>query len=248
MLQRLVKWGFLEAGKMRVKAILFDLDGTIFDIGERDAFARYLALRDLGYAVSLDDVRKRYRYGLGSMGVFKELGIKLSEKQEKKCIEASFKHFTDRGYALKLTRMHVGAYDALSALSKSYRLGLVTSRNTLSSTEEELGWFNIREFFMLIVTREVAAKYFGVKSLPLLPFEEQRTKLYECAIGLIKMDPREMVCVGDAVGEIEPARKLGIRVIGVLTGFSSKEDMEKASIPTIKNLGELVEILAQSKG
>lgn len=232
---------------MRVKAILFDLDGTIFDVGERDAFARYQALRDLGFDVSLDDVRKRYRYGLGSMGVVKALGITLSEKQEKECIEASFGHFTDRTNALRLTRMHAGAYDALSVLSKIYRLGLVTSRNTLSSTEEELGWFNIREFFMLIVTREVAAKYFGVKDLPLLPFEEQRTKLYECAIRLAKLDPRKMVCVGDAVEEIEPARKLGIRVIGVLTGFSSKEDMEKASIPTIRSLGELVRILDQYK-
>jgi FMN phosphatase YigB (HAD superfamily) len=31
---------------MRVKAIPFDLDGTIFDILERDAFARYKALNE----------------------------------------------------------------------------------------------------------------------------------------------------------------------------------------------------------
>ena len=30
--------------KMKAKAILFDLDGTIFDITEREAFARYEAL------------------------------------------------------------------------------------------------------------------------------------------------------------------------------------------------------------
>jgi len=42
--------------KIQVKAILLDLDGTIFDITERDAFARYQALNELGYNVSLSDV------------------------------------------------------------------------------------------------------------------------------------------------------------------------------------------------
>lgn len=223
--------------------ILLDLDGTIFDITERDAYARYKALKGLGYHVSLDDVKKHYRYGIGSMGIVKELGINFTEKEEKEYIEASFAHFTKRKNALALTKIHAGAYNALSTLSKKHKLVLVTSRNTLSSTEEELGWFNIKEFFTLIITREVAARYYRVKDIPLLPFQEQRTKLYKCAIRLTKIDPKEMLCVGDAVGEIEPAKKLGIRTVGVLTGFSSKEDMENASIPAIKNIAELVKTL-----
>jgi len=233
----------LKHEKVHVKAILLDLDGTIFDITERDAFARYLALRDLGYDVSLDDVKKRYRRGIGTMGIVKELGIKFTEKEEKEFVEASFAHFTKRENALNLTKIHSGAFNVLSSLSKKYKLVLVTSRNSLSPTEEELEWFNIRAFFTLIVTREVAARHYGVKDIPLLPFQEQRTKLYKCAIELARTDPEEMLCVADAVSEIEPAKKLGIRTIGVLTGFSSKEDMEKASVPTIKDLSELVKTL-----
>jgi phosphoglycolate phosphatase-like HAD superfamily hydrolase len=229
--------------KVQVKAILFDLDGTIFDITERDAFARYQALKELGYDVSLEDVRKRYRFGIGRMGIVKELGIKLTEKEEKKYIETSFSHFVKRENALSLTKIHIDAYNVLSILSKKYKLILVTSRDDLSSTEEELRWFNIRNFFTLIVTREVAAKYHGVKDIPLLPFQEQRTKLYECTIALSKIDSSEMLCVGDSVGEIEPAKKLGIKTIGVLTGFSSKEDMENVSIATIPNLTQLIKIL-----
>lgn len=229
--------------KLQVKAILLDLDGTIFDITDRDAFARYQALNDLGYSVSLDDVKKRYRYGIGSMGIVKELGIELPEKEEKEYIEASFAHFTDRENALSLTKIHAEAFGVLSALSKKYRLVLVTSRDTLSSTEEELEWFKIKGFFVLIVTREVAARYYGVSEIPLLPFMEQRTKLYRCAIAFLKLDPDEMLCVGDAVGEIEPAKKLGINVIGVLTGFSSREEMEKASISTIEHLSDLIKVL-----
>ncbi len=229
--------------KVQVKAILLDLDGTIFDITERDAFARYQALNELGYDVSLDDVRKHYHYGIGRMGIVKKLGIKFTEKEEKEYIDASFAHFTKRENALNLTKIHTEAYDALSTLSLKYKLVLVTSRSTLSSTEEELEWFNIRKFFTLIVTREVAARHYTVKDIPLLPFQEQRTKLYECTIELTKIDPKDMLCVGDSVGELEPAEKLGIKTIGVLTGFSSKEDMESASIPTIPDLTQLVKIL-----
>ena len=41
----------------------------------------------------------------------------------------------------------------------------------------------------------------------------------------------------------EKRAKLGIKTIGVLTGFSSKADMENASVSTIKDLTELVKIL-----
>jgi phosphoglycolate phosphatase len=229
--------------KMEVKAILFDLDGTIFDIAERDAFARYKALNQLGHRVSLDEVKRHYHCGIGRMGIAKELGIEFTEKEEKEYVKASFAHFAKRENALRLTKIYNKAYDVLSTLSKKYKLAIVTSRNTLSSTEEELEWFNIRKFFTLIVTREVAATYYEVKGIPLLPFQEQRKKLCKCAIGLMKTDPGDILCIGDSVGELEPAKKLGIKTIGVLTGFSSKEDMENASISTIQDLTQLVKIL-----
>ena len=232
----------MRVEKTNVKAILFDLDGTIFDITERDAFARYKALNELGYNVSFDEVREHYHHGIGRMGIIKKLGIKLTEKKTREYIEARFAYFTNRE-AVSLTKIHNDACDVFSILSKKYKLIIVSSRDALSSTEEELELFDIRKFFSLIVTREVAARYYGVKCIPLLPFQEQREKLYKCAIGLTKIDPEHMLCVGDSVGELEPAKKLGIKTIGVLTGFSSKEEIEKASIPTIHNLTQLIKIL-----
>jgi phosphoglycolate phosphatase-like HAD superfamily hydrolase len=228
--------------KLEVTAIIFDLDGTILDIIERDTFARYKALNELGYNVSLEDIRKHYRHGIGQTDIVEKLGIRLTKKEEEEYIKAGFAHFTTKE-AVGLTKIHAGAHSVLSRLSKRYELAIVTSRDCLSSTKEELKRFNIQRFFSLIITRAVAARYHGVKDIPLLPFQEQRTKLYECAIGLIKIDPKDMLCVGDSVGELEPAKKLGIKTIGVLTGFSSKEDMERASIPTIQNLSQLTRIL-----
>jgi phosphoglycolate phosphatase-like HAD superfamily hydrolase len=226
----------------KVEVILFDLDGTIFDITERDALARCRALNKLGHNVSLDEVRQYYRYGIGRMGIARELGVKFTEKEAKKYIESSFAHFMKRE-AVKLTKIHDGALDVLSSLSKRYKLVLVTSRNTLSATEEELERFDIRRFFSLVITREVAAKYHGVKDIPLLPFQEQRAKLYKCVIGLTRIDPEKMLCIGDSVGELEPAERLGIKAIGILTGFSSEKEMKDVSISTIQNLTQLSTIL-----
>lgn len=227
-----------------MKAILFDLDGTIFDFTERDSFACYKALHQLGYSVSLERIRQHYRHGIGRMGIVEELGIILTEKETEDFIMSRFTSFTNRKNAQSLTRIHKGAYNVLSSLAKKYKLILVTSRGTLSSVEEELEWFKIKKFFDLIVTREVAANYYGVEDIPLLPFKEQRTKLYKCVIGLTKIEPRDMLCVGDSLGELEPAQKLQIRTIGVLTGMSSKKDLENASIPTIQDLTQLIGVLS----
>jgi phosphoglycolate phosphatase-like HAD superfamily hydrolase len=240
--QNQLKKPAVKGRKLKVTVIIFDLDGTIFDIIERDAFARYKALNELGYHVSLEEIRKHYRHGIGQRDIVEELGIKLTNKEEEEYIKAGFAHFTTTE-AFSLTRIHAGAYSTLSKLSKRYELVVATSREDLSSTEKELKQFNIQRFFSLIITREVAARYHGVKDIPLVPFKEQRTKLYECTIGLTKTHPNNMLCVGDSVSELQPAKKLGIKTIGVLTGFSSKEDMKNASIPTIQNLTELTKIL-----
>jgi phosphoglycolate phosphatase-like HAD superfamily hydrolase len=227
---------------VNVKAVLFDLDGTIFDIIDRDALARCLALNELGYEVSADEVRKHFRHGLGRMGVIAELGIELNDSESAEYINRSFDNFMKRE-AVDLTKMRKGAHCVLSALSRKFKLILVTSRSAFLSTEEELKRFNIRKFFAEIVTREVAARYHGEGVIPLLPFQEQRTKLYECAVGLTKIAPQDMLCVGDSVEELEPAKTLGMRTIGVLGGMGSKAEMERASIQTIEDLPALLSLV-----
>ena len=229
--------------RAKVRAVLFDLDGTVFDVAERDAFACWEALRGLGYDVSLGEVRRCYRCGLGSLSLVGELGISLSKREVEEFIKLRFASFVDGENALGLTRLHDGAYEVLASLSDRYRLVLVTSRGSLASVKKELEWFGIRKFFGVVVTREVAARFHGVIEIPLLPFREQRMRLYECVAGLTGIRPKDMLCVGDSVGELEPAKRLGIKTIGVLCGLSSKEELEKAGILIIKNITQLIKIL-----
>jgi hypothetical protein len=50
-----------------------------------------------------NEVKQRYRLGLGRLGPVKELGIKFTGKEEEEYIKASFAHFTETE-ALKLTK------------------------------------------------------------------------------------------------------------------------------------------------
>ena len=224
---------------MKPDAIIIDLDGTIFDIYERDAFACYEALNSLGYSISLDKIKEHYHYRIGLTGTLRELKINLTQKEVQDYLNARYASFTERENALNLTRIHRGAANTLAALSRRFKLVLVTSRGKLSFVVEELIWFRIRTHFTLIVTRDVAAKYHKVKDIPLFPFQEQRRRLYECVIGVTKSDPENMVCIGDSVGELEPARKLEMTTIGVLTGISGKEELERISDFTVKDITEV---------
>lgn len=235
--------GNFQGVKDQVKAILLDLDGTIFDISERDAFACYEALNQLGHKVSLMSVKQHYRYGIGLTGTLEELGIRLTKREVERFLQARFISFINMRNAVDLTRMHSGAHAALAHLSQKHKLILVTSRNRLSSVEKELQCFAIKRFFSLIVTREVAARYHEVEKIDLFPFQPQRTKLYECVIGLTQTDPDQMVCVGDSADEVEPARRMQMTAVGVLTGISSREDLEPVSDYVIQDITYIHEIL-----
>ena len=77
----------------------------------------------------------------------------------------------------------------------------------LTMTLSNIGLLGIKGFFDQIVTREVAAKHFGLPSLPFLPFHEQRKKLYECALSMAACHPSEGLVVGDMASELKPAKE-----------------------------------------
>ena len=125
---------------MKPEAIIIDLDGTIFDISERDAFACYEALNSLGYSISLERIRRHYSYGIGLMGTLEQLRISLTEKEVEDYLNARFASFTKRENAFNFTEIHKGVDDTLAYLSQKHKLILVTSRGKLSSVVEELEW------------------------------------------------------------------------------------------------------------
>lgn len=229
---------------LKPNTIILDLDGPLLDISERSVYAQYEALRHLGYDVSLTDIKQHHRVASSLLGIIKALDITMTETELEDYIRACFTSFNERTNFKKLTKLLPRVAEVLNGFTQRYQLILVTSRNSLSLVEEELEWFKLKHLFSLIVTREVAAKFYEVEEIPILPFQEQRTQLYDCVLELTQLNPREILCVGDSVDELEPAKRLHMITIGVLTGLSTKEELEKTADYVVHDLREIPPILS----
>ena len=86
--------------------------------------------------------------------------------------------------------------------------------------------------------------YHRVEDIPLVPFQDQRMKLYQCVIGLTKIDPKDLVCIGDSVGELEPAKRMRMTTIGVLTGISSRQDLEEVSDSVVHDITQVSQVIS----
>ena len=138
-----------------------------------------------------------------------------------------------------LSRLKLGVKRVLNNFRKRFKILLVTSRESKAQVEKELRELGIREFFHHIITREYAAKYFGLTELPLYPFNQQRTILYQCALQLSETSPNQVVVVGDSPRELIPAKTLGMLPVAVQTNINGRSDLEKITPYIITNIDEL---------
>jgi len=220
----------------RMKALFFDLDGTLTDINQRGIEAMYDTVSHFGLNISKARV-KQLRARLPSyFDVFGELGLELSDA----VVDYLTLAFVQR-YRMSVIRK--GAEATLETLSKKYTLVCVTSRETLAEVLQELKFLRINRFFKHVVTLDVAAKNFGLASIPFHPFNDQRRKLYECALGKARCSPNSAVAIGDMERELKPAKELGIATIGLLTNEARKKELSEASDLLISSINQLPRVL-----
>jgi FMN phosphatase YigB (HAD superfamily) len=191
-----------------VKALFFDLDGTLTDIDRRKIEVIYNTVTHFGLKTSKAKVKELCLRAPSYMEVFRELGFELSGD----AVEYWTAAFVN-GYRLAVVR--AGVEPTLKALSKKYRLACVTSRETCREVVRELSYLRLDRLFSHIITRDVVARHLGVSSLPFFPFHEQRRKLYECALAITQCSPDCVAAIGDMGRELKPAKELGMTTVGL---------------------------------
>jgi len=219
-----------------MKALFFDFDGTLTDINQREIEVIYDTVNHFGMRVSRTRVKQLCAQTPSYMDVFKKLGLKLTDA----AIHYWTSAFIERSH---LSTVRSGVESTLQALSKKYALVCVTSRETLAEVIQELRFLHIDGLFNHVVTRDVAAKHFGLTSLPFFPFHEQRRKLYQCALEIVKCSPKSAVVIGDMGRELKPAKELGITTIGLVTYKARKNELAKMSDFLILNITQLQNVL-----
>jgi phosphoglycolate phosphatase-like HAD superfamily hydrolase len=221
-----------------MKILMFDLDGTLTDISRRGTEAICDTLNHFGVKASKTRV-KQLRVQLPSyFDVFQKLGLEVTDDVVRYLTSA----FVQR-YQMSVVRK--GVKPTLALLSRRYTLVCVTSRETAEEVIEELTFHRLAQFFKRIVTRNVAAKHFGLVSIPFFPFHEQRRKLYQCALAQSTCPSSDAVVIGDEGRELAPARELGMATIGILTRKTRRNELQAASDFLISNITQLQNVLLE---
>lgn len=206
-----------------VRAVLFDLDGTLIDAAESHyrVFSRVLAAFD----VRLDQRIFERHYSPNWYQFYKRVGL-----PETRWPEAD--QLWLRYYAEEAPAMRDGADEALASVRASGRaLGLITAgdRSRVERDLRRMGWESL--FDVVVCAGDVA---------------ERKPHPAPLVHGLIRLEvpPTAAAYVGDTVEDVEMGKAAGVTTLAVLGGFSSRDALE-ATGPggLLKSLRDLVELL-----
>jgi len=221
---------------MAVKAVVFDLDGTLasFNVDYRAVRAdvrSFLMRRGLPASVlsineSIFEMLKKTEIFLKNNGKSE----KTVEETRSKALAIAEKHELE---AAKTTSLLPGVLETLKAVKKmDLKMGLCTI-NGEKSTNYILKRFKIAEFFDVITPRD-SVKY--VK-----PSAEH----LEATLKALGVNPEEAVVVGDGASDMKCAKELKAVAVGLPTGVSSPKELISSGanyfITSITDLPTLIE-------
>ena len=224
-----------------MKGIVFDWDGTLADIDERELYCinTALATADLGpvsrefYAQNY--YQRAYEVGTGPRMVL-EAAVGSKKLDFEKVYESYRKLFSDTANKAKLQH---GALELLDSLKKAnWQIAIATMRFTRSIIATELLDLGVDQFIQLFLTREDMG--FNRRLGSLKETVDQRVMLVTSTLGKLRFEARDTALVGDSWWDIRAGKQLGMKTILVMTGFSSHNDFSSENPDlTVRSLSEL---------
>ena len=202
-----------------IKAVVFDLDGTIvkFNIDFRAVRAetRSFLIRQ-GVPASVLSINESIFEMLKKTEIFmKNIGKTAATKEavREKAIAIAEKYELE---AAKTTSLQPGVKAVLEILKQmGLKIGLCTV-NGQKSTEYVLERFGIKEFFNAVISRD------DVKHVK--PHAEH----LQAALKALGVNPKEVLVVGDSRTDMKCAKELGATAVGILTGVSTLKELTDA--------------------
>lgn len=202
----------------KYKYIFFDLDGTLTDSAEGITNSVAYALEKFGIQVT--DKKELNRFvGPPLVPAFMEF-YGFDEEKAKKAVEYYRERFRDIG--IFENSVYMGVRELLEVLrAKGYILVIATSKPE-AFAKRIAEHFDLAKYFTYIAGATFDGKI-GTK-----------TEVIEYAIKVLNIsDRREVVMVGDRHHDAEGARNTGLDFVGVLYGYGSREELEKAGATLI---------------
>ncbi len=214
--------------KLKVKAIIFDLDGTLVD--SRGA---YREAAELAFA--------SLKLGKVDAGVVTEIPRRLEENLsiEDLIMEADVDRFKEiylRAYyraTAEKTRPFPNVATTLERLSSGASLAVTTRRNVPDvEVKRELEKFGLAKYFRIIITSQNTLKPKPSPEALIKCAEHFGVRMSDCAV------------VGDSVIDVRAGKSAGAHTVAVLSGVFTREELEREKPELIlSNVGELPEFL-----
>jgi phosphoglycolate phosphatase-like HAD superfamily hydrolase len=201
----------------RIKALCFDVDGTLSDTDDQFVFKLVRMLKPFRFVFPENDPRPFARKfvmatetpGNYLFGIPDRLGI-----DDEISALGDFIYRLGLGKSQKPFLLVPDVKEALVKLQSSYKLSVVSARGE-RSTKIFLDQFNLTPFFTAITTAQTC----------------NHTKPYpdpiHWAAERMGVSPYECLMIGDTTVDILSARAAGCQSVGVLCGFGEREELEK---------------------
>jgi HAD superfamily hydrolase (TIGR01549 family) len=200
----------------KIKAICFDIDGTLSDTDNQMIAQVQRWLSPMQYFIdqeALPIIARRIVMALESpVNIVFEW---LDRFHMDKILTWIMDRFTGRGYRKRNQFLLIeGVIPMLDSLSKKYPLAIISARDERSALQF-LKQFKLIKYFKVIVTAQTCphTKPFAE---PLL-FAAER----------LSISPKNILIVGDTYVDIKTGKRAGAQTLGVLCGFGTEKELIK---------------------
>lgn len=221
---------------MPIKAVIFDLDGTItsFNLDYKEARAEVRGyLLKMGVPASVIGVNENIFEMLKKTELFMRNSGKTESVIEgirKEALGIAEKYELE---AASSTNLLPGTIDTLKNLRTSNLKMALCTLNSQKTTNYILNRFKLTEYFDVTVPRETTN---SVKPHP---------EHLEIALKSLGIPTDETVVIGDSASDMKVAKELNILAIGLTTGVSTREQLSREGanyvITSITDLPTLIE-------
>lgn len=213
----------------KVKALIFDVDGTLSDSDDRMVEQLYDHLGFLASIVGEDKLRRFSRWFIRTAEGPGNWALELADRLAMDHLVANF--FDHRANQKEHLVDHYplisGVFPMLQALSSRYPFAVVTARNEVT-TRHFLTLNNLDRFFPIVISSQTCRRT--------KPFPDPLLH----AAARMNVPIENCLMIGDTVTDVRAALAAGAQSLSVLCGFGTEPELIKSGTHAILSSTSMV--------